>query len=154
MKKLFFIMVCVAAVALAGCKDSPYSDEAADCAGTYSGTFTILKKEDNSTSTKTGKLHFKQNPLNMDNLLWEYVVELQRQKTGVYESAEDTYTAEMLSAATNLIGISEYTDETIEKILVKSEFSGNSVTTKIYYKAIVLGVEADVVIATFNGTKE
>ena len=26
MKKLFFIMVCIAAVALAGCKDSPYSD--------------------------------------------------------------------------------------------------------------------------------
>lgn len=154
MKKLFFIMVCIAAVAFSGCKESAYSDESAACAGTYSGTFTILKKEDNSTSTKEGKLHFKQNPLNMDNLLWEYVIELQRQKTGVYESAEDTYTAEMLSAATNLIGISEYTDETIEKILVKSEFSGNSVTTKIYYKAIVLGVEADVVIATFTGNKQ
>ena len=154
MKKLFFIMVCVAAVALAGCKDSPYSDEAAACAGTYSGTFNILKTSDNTTSTKEGKLHFKQNPLNMDNLMWEYVIELQRQKTGVYESAEDTYTAEMLSAATNLIGISQYTDETIEKILVRSEFSGSKVETKIYYKAMVLGVEADVVIATFKGDKQ
>ena len=154
MKKLFFIMVCIAAVALAGCKETPYSDESAAYAGTYSGTFTILKVKENTTSTKEGKLHFKQNPLNMENLLWEYVIELQRQKAGVYESAEDTYTAEMLSAATNLIGISEYTDETIEKILVKSEFSGNSVTTKIYYKAVVLGVEADVVIATFKGNKQ
>ena len=82
------------------------------------------------------------------------MIELQRQKTGVYESAEDTYTAEMLSTATNLIGISQYTDETIEKILVKSEFSGNSVTTKIYYKAMVYGIEADVVIATFTGNKQ
>ena len=47
-----------------------------------------------------------------------------------------------------------YTDETIEKILVRSEFSGNTVTTKIYYKAMVYGIEADVVIATFTGNKE
>lgn len=154
MKKLFFVMVCIAAVALTGCKDSPYSDEAASCAGTYSGTFKILKTSDNTTSTKTGKLHFKQNPLNMDNLLWEYVVELQRLKTGVYESAEDTYTSEMISAATQLINISEYTDAAIEKIRVRSEFSGSSVETKIYYTATVLGAEMDVVIATFNGTKQ
>ncbi len=154
MKKLFFIMVCIAAVALAGCKDSPYSDEAAACAGTYSGTFNILKTSDNTTTTKEGKLHFKQNPLNMDNLMWEYVVELQRQKTGVYESAEDTYTTEMLTAATNLIGISQYTAATIEKIRVRSEFSGSSVETKIYYTATVLGIETDVVIAKFNGTKQ
>ena len=147
-------MVCIAAVAFSGCKESPYSDESAACAGTYSGTFKILKTSDNTTSTKEGKLHFKQNPLNMDNLLWEYCIELQRLKTGVYESDEDTYTAEMLSAATSLIGISQYTDATIEKIRVRSEFSGNSVETKIYYTATVLGIETDVVIATFNGTKQ
>lgn len=154
MKKVFFALVCVCAIVFSGCKESTYSDETAGFAGTYSGTFTILKTSDNTTSTKTGKMHFKQNPLAMDNLLWEYVVELERTSTGVYESSADSYTGEMISAATSLIGISEYTDSTIEKILVKSTFSGSSVTTKVYYKATVLGVEADVVIASFTGTKQ
>ncbi len=153
MKKVF-LMLAVVAIALCGCKESTYSDEAADFAGTYSGTFNILKTSDNTTKTKEGKMHFKQNPLAMDNLLWEYVVELERTGTGVYESSANSYTSEMISAATALIGINEYTDATIEKILVKSTFEGNSVTTKVYYKATVLGVEADVVIASFTGTKQ
>lgn len=153
MRKLFLLLTVVA-LTLCGCKDSPYADEAQGYAGTYSGTFNILKTSDNTTSTKTGKIHFKQNPLAMDNLLWEYVVELERTGSGIYESSADSYTTEMITAATSLIGISEYTDQTIEKILVKSTFSGSSVTTKIYYKATVLGVEADIVIATFTGTKQ
>ena len=60
----------------------------------------------------------------------------------------------MITTATNLIGISEYTDQTIEKILAQATFNGSSVTMKIYYKATILGVEADIVIATFTGTKQ
>lgn len=150
MKKVF-LMLCVVALAVCGCKDDSY--ESANYVGTYSGTFNIVK-QDNSSSTKTGKLHFTQNPANKENLLWEYVIDMQETSSGVYETSENTFTTEMITAATNLIGISEYTDETIEKILAKATFSGSSLTMKIYYKATILGVEADVVIATFTGTKE
>ena len=151
MKKVF-LMLFVVALAVCGCKDDSY--ESAKYVGNYSGTFNILKTSDNTTSTKTGKLHFTQNPVNKENLLWEYSIDMQKTSSGVFETSENTFTAEMISAATNLIGISQYTDQTIEKILAKATFDGSSVTMKIYYTAIVLGVEADVVIATFTGTKE
>ncbi|MBO7630234.1 MAG: hypothetical protein J6S87_09930 [Bacteroidales bacterium] len=60
----------------------------------------------------------------------------------------------MIKAATALINIDEYTDQAIDKILAKATFDGSSVSMKIYYKATILGVEADIVIATFNGTKQ
>ena len=151
MKKVI-LMLFAMALAFCGCKDDSY--ESANYVGNYSGTFTILKTSDNSTREKAGKLHFTQNPVNKENLLWEYSIDMQKTSSGTYETSENTFTTEMITAATNLIGINEYTDETIEKILAKATFDGSSVTMKIYYKATVLGVEADVVIATFKGTKE
>lgn len=152
MKKALFLLVCVCAVVFSGCNDENYESSA--YVGTYSGTFNIVKQSDNSTSTKTGKLHFTQNPVNKENLLWEYCIDMSKTATGKYETSQNTFTGEMLSAATNLIGISEYTDQTIEKILAKAEFADGQVTMQIYYKATVLGVEADIVIATFTGTKQ
>ena len=140
------------ALAFCGCKDDSY--ESAKYVGTYAGTFNIVKQSDSSTSTKTGKLHFTQNPANKENLLWEYCIDMQKTYTGTFETSENTFTTEMIKAATTLINIDEYTNETIDKILAKATFDGSSITMKIYYKATILGVEADVVIATFNGTKE
>ena len=151
MKKVI-LMLFAMALAFCGCKDDSY--ESANYVGNYSGTFKILKTSDNSTRDKTGKLHFTQNPVNKENLLWEYSIDMQKTSSGTYETSENTFTSEMISAATNLIGINEYTDETIEKILAKATFDGSYVTMKIYYKATVMGIEADVVIATFTGTKE
>lgn len=152
MKKLLFVLVCVCAVAFSGCNPDENFDSA-KYAGKYSGTFNILK-QDQSTTTKTGKLHFSQNPVNKENMLWEYSIDMVKTGTGVYETSESSLTTEMITAATQLIGISQYTDATIEKILAKATFEGNTVNMKIYYKATVLGVEADVVIANFTGTKE
>jgi len=151
MKKVF-LMLFVVALAVCGCKDDSY--ESANYVGTYAGTFNIVKQSDNSTSTKQGKLHFTQNPANKENLLWEYCIDMQRTSSGVFETSENSFTTEMIKAATTLINIDEYTNETIDKILAKATFDGSSVTMKIYYKATILGVEADIVIATFNGTKE
>lgn len=151
MKKVF-LMLFVVALAVCGCKDDSY--ESAKYAGTYAGTFNIVKQSDSSTSTKQGKLHFTQNPANKENLLWEYCIDMQKTSSGVFETSENSFTSEMIKAATSLINISEYTDQTIDRILAKATFDGSSVTMKIYYKANVLGVEADIVIATFTGTKE
>jgi hypothetical protein len=79
---------------------------------------------------------------------------MQKTSSGVFETSENSFTTEMIKAATSLINIDEYTDQTIDKILAKATFDGSSVTMKIYYKATILGVEADIVIATFTGTKE
>ena len=151
MKKVF-LMLFVVALAVCGCKDDSY--ESANYVGTYAGTFNIVKQNDSGSSTKTGKLHFTQNPANKENLLWEYCIDMQKTSSGVFETSENTFTTEMIKAATTLINIDEYTNETIDKIWAKATFDGSSVTMKIYYKATILGVEADVVIATFNGTKE
>lgn len=151
MKKVF-LMLFVVALAVCGCKDESY--ESGQYAGTYSGTFNIIKQSDNSTSSKQGKLHFAQNPVNKENMMWEYTIDMERTATGTFQTSENTFTSEMISAATSLIGISQYTDQTIDKILGKATFNGNTVTMKIYYKAVVLGVEADIVIANFEGTKE
>ncbi len=152
MKKMLFALVCICAVVFSGCKDENY--DSAQYVGTYSGTFNIIKQSDNSTSTKSGKLHFAQNPVNKQNLMWEYVIEMDETGTGRYETDPNSLTGEMITTATNLIGISEYTDQTIEKILAQATFNGSSVTMKIYYKATILGVEADIVIVTFTGTKQ
>lgn len=154
MKKALFLLVCVCAVVFSGCNDENYESSA--YVGTYNGTFNIIKQQgdDNTPRTKEGKLHFTQNPVNKENLLWEYCIEMTKKGNGTFETSENNLTGEMLSAATSLIGISEYTDETIEKILAKAEFADGRVTMKIYYKAVILGVEADVVIATFTGTKQ
>lgn len=151
MKKVF-LMLFVVALAVCGCKDDSY--ESAKYVGTYAGSFTIVKQNESGSSTKTGKLHFTQNPANKENLLWEYSIDMQKTSTGVFETSQNSFTSEMIKAATSLINISEYTDQTIDKILAKATFDGSSVTMKIYYKATILGVEADVVIATFTGTKE
>lgn len=151
MKKVF-LMLFVVALAVCGCKDDSY--ESANYVGTYAGTFNIVKQNESGSSTKTGKLHFTQNPANKENLLWEYSIDMQKTSSGVFETSENTFTTEMIKAATTLINIDEYTNETIDKILAKATFDGSSVTMKIYYKATILGVEADVVIATFTGTKE
>lgn len=154
MKKALFLLVCVCAVVFSGCNDENFESSA--YVGTYSGTFNIIKQQDgdNTPRTKAGKLHFTQNPVNKENLLWEYCIDMSKRGDGVYETSENNLTGEMLSAATSLIGISEYTDQAIEKILAKAEFENGQVTMKIYYKATILGVEADIVIATFTGTKQ
>lgn len=154
MKKVLFALVCICAVAFTGCKETTYSEETGALKGTYKGNFTILKTSDNTTTNKEGKIHFGQNALNMDNLMWEYVIELERLKAGRYESSEDSYTTEMIEAATALINISDYTDERIEKMKVTAEFEGSDVTLKVSYRAMLLGIETEVVVATFNGTKE
>ena len=151
MKKVF-LMLFAMALAFCGCKDDSY--ESANYVGTYAGTFNIVKQNESGSSTKTGKLHFTQNPANKENLLWEYSIDMQKTSSGVFETSANSFTTEMIKAATALINIDEYTDATIDKILAKATFDGSSVTMKIYYKATILGVEADVVIATFTGTKE
>ena len=152
MKKALFLLVCVCAIVFSGCKDESY--ESGVYAGTYSGTFNIVKKSDNSISTKNGKLHFGQNPANKENMLWEYVIDMKKTGSGVFETSDDSFSAEMIKAATSLINIDEYTDQTIDKINAKATFDGSDVTMKIYYQALVMGVEMEIVIATFTGTKE
>ena len=157
MKKVI-LMLFAMALAFCGCKDDSY--ESANYVGNYSGTFTILKQNfdenDNptntSTSTKSGKMIFTQNPINKENLLW-YGIEMLNTSSGVYETSPNSATSELIAAAANLINIGDYTDKTIEKMRVKATFNGSAVEMKIYYTAIVLGMEMDVVIATFNGTK-
>ncbi len=151
MKKVFLILAVVA-LAVCGCKDESY--ESAKYVGTYSGTFNIVKQSDSSTSTKQGKIHFSQNPVNKENLLWEYLIDMEKSSDGAYATTSSSLSSEMISAATALINISDYTDQAIEKIKAEATFSDSNVTLKVYYKATVFGVEADIVIATFTGSKE
>ena len=143
------------ALAFCGCKDDSY--ESANYVGTYSGTYKIVKQSDNTTDTKDGKLHFTQNPANKENLFWEYSIEMQPSTKGVYVTTDNSLTTEMIKLAANLINIDQYVNGTVDKIKAEATFSGSSLEMKIYYTVkleTVGGIEFDVVIATFNGTKE
>ena len=154
MKKVF-LMLFAMALAFCGCKDDSY--ESANYVGTYAGTYHIVKQSDNSTDTKTGKLHFSQNPANKENLLWEYSIDMQPSTKGVYVTTDNSLTTEMIKLAANLINIDQYVNGTVDKIKAEATFNGSSLEMKIYYTVkmeTLGGIEFDVVIATFNGTKE
>ena len=155
MKKVI-LMLFAMALAVCGCKDDSY--ESANYVGNYKGTYHIIKQSDSgNSSTKQGTLHFTQNPVNKENLLWEYSIDMQKTKDGVYETVENSLTSEMIIMAANLINIGDYVEGTVDKIKAEATFSGSSLTMKIYYTVkmeTVGGIEFEVVIATFNGTKE
>lgn len=157
MKKLFFLL-CIAAIALTSCNESEFSDEAAALAGKYKGTFTLIRQSADSTQSeaKEKTIIFKQNPLSMDNLLLEAVFEMIRTREGVYELDETNMTNTLLENAIGYFNVEQYlgtTIESIEKISAKAIFSNDRVELKFYYNITLYGAEAEVVIATFVGTK-
>lgn len=157
MKKLFFLL-CIAAIALTSCNESEFSDEAAALAGKYKGTFTLIRQSADSTQSeaKEKTIIFKQNPLSMDNLLLEAVFEMIRTREGVYELDETNMTTTLLENAIGYFNVEQYlgtTIESIEKISAKAIFSNDRVELKFYYNITLYGAEAEVVIATFVGTK-
>lgn len=157
MKKLF-VLLCLVAVTLVGCQESPFSDESKAYSGKYEGTFTLLKQNTDSTPSeaKPKKIIFTQNPLNMDNLLLEGVFEMARAKEGVYEFHPNELSATLLESAVSFFKLDEYLGGSIEKIndiSATATFSGNTVSLKFYYNVTIVGVDATVVVATFEGTK-
>lgn len=161
MKKLFFLL-CVAAIAFTSCQETAFSDETAALAGKYQGTFTLIKQNNDSTQSQAKEytFSFKQNPLNMDNLLFEAVLEMYRVSEGVYQLDENAMTAELLQTAANYFGVNNYVEqylgttiEQIKKISAKAEFNGDRVNLKFYYEVELYGIGAEIVIATFDGAK-
>jgi hypothetical protein len=157
MKKLFFLL-CVCAIVFTSCDETQFSDETAALAGKYKGTFTLIRQNADSTQSeaKEKTIVFKQNPLSMDNLLLEAVFEMIRTREGVYELDENNMTTALLERAIGYFNVEQYlgtTIESIEKISAKAIFSSDRVELKFYYNITLYGAEAEVVIATFVGTK-
>ena len=159
MKKLFFLL-CIAAIALTSCNESEFSDEAAALAGKYKGTFTLIRQNADSTQSEAREktIVFKQNPVSMDNLLLEAVFEMIRANEGVYELNQNSMTTSLLENAFEYFNVEQYLGTSLENIHIddisaRAIFSDNRVELKFYYHITLYGVEAEVVIATFVGTK-
>ena len=79
-----------------------------------------------------------------------------RTREGVYELDENNMTTALLERAIGYFNVEQYlgtTIESIEKISAKAIFSSDRVELKFYYNITLYGAEAEVVIATFVGTK-
>lgn len=159
MKKLFFLL-CVCAIVFTSCDETQFSDETAALAGKYKGTFTLIRQNADSTQSEAREktIVFKQNPLSMDNLLLEAVFEMIRTNEGVYELNQNSMTTSLLENAFEYFNVEQYLGTSLENIHIDdisatAIFSDNRVELKFYYHITLYGVEAEVVIATFVGTK-
>lgn len=159
MKKALVLFVCAFALILSGCtknSDNPL-------VGKYKGTFKTVKintnnnqQIDSTAQQKEKTISITENPLAAGNLYMDYSVDLTKVSDNHYVcEGQSSTTASILSSLISFCGVnSDYFSNTVERMKVDAQFDGSStLTLKITYLAEILGVEAEIGVSTFTGTK-
>ena len=103
-----------------------------------------------------GTITITENPLAAGNLYMDYSVDLTKVSDNHYVcEGQSSSTASILSSLISFCGVnSDYFSNTVERMKVDAQFDGSStLTLKITYLAEILGVEAEIGVSTFTGTK-